>query len=243
MNSYTETFILRSAQCDMYGAWKPSAILECMQETAGVHSTSFGLDRDTMLNMGVAWVLSRVTVQMNRVPRTGEAITVETYPTPNRHLFYPRTHIFRDGEGSQLGCANSLWVLMDIQERKITQHAQVLARVPNDPALKSPIGLPATVRPLDGEGVTAALQPLFTDYDVNRHVNNTKYLDWCLNALGMETLQNRCIADFTVNYDAEILPGMPVTTELKVQADAFTFRGLDGGKQHFAVKGTLQNRP
>lgn len=242
MNAYTETFILRSAQCDMHGAWKPSAILECMQETAGVHSASFGLDRDTMLDMGVVWVLSRVAVQMERVPLTGETLTVETYPTPNRHLFYPRTHVFRDAQGAPIGCANSLWVLMDVRERRITQHAEVLARVLSDPALKSPLGLPATVRPLPCEGTCAVLAPQFTDYDINHHVNNTKYLDWCLNALGTEALQTRCIADFTVNYDAEILPGAQITTELNRQEDQFTFRGLDGDKQHFAIKGTLKAR-
>ena len=75
MNTYVETFVLRSSQCDMYGAWKPSAILECMQESAGVHSALFGLDRAAMNGMGIAWVLSRVKVHMDRVPLVGESIT------------------------------------------------------------------------------------------------------------------------------------------------------------------------
>lgn len=242
MNTYVETFVLRSSQCDMYGAWKPSAILECMQESAGVHSALFGLDRAAMNGMGIAWVLSRVKVHMDRVPLVGESITVGTYPTPNRHLFFPRTHIFRDEAGSQIGCANSLWVLMEIETRKITRHEEVLARVPNDPSLKSPLGLPATVRAHGCDGVTSPLLPAFTDYDTNHHVNNTKYLDWCLNALGLEVLESRCIADFDVNYDAEILPGTQVETELRLDGDAFTFFGRTGDKQHFAVGGTLCSR-
>lgn len=242
MNVYTETIVLRSSQCDMYGAWKPGAILECMQETAGAHSAGLGLDRETMNGLGVAWVLSRVKVHMDRVPLVGERITVETYPTPNRHLFFPRTHLFRDESGAQIGCANSLWVLMEIRTRKITQHPEVLAKVAADSDLKCPLGLPATVRALGCEGVTVQLQPCFTDYDTNHHVNNTKYLDWCLNALGMETLETQCIADFDVNYDAEILPGGRVTTKMKQEGGVFTFTGHSGDRQHFAVRGTLCSR-
>lgn len=242
MNTYTETLVLRSSQCDMYGAWKPGAILECMQETAGVHSALFGLDRAVMARMGVAWVLSRVVVQMDRVPLVGETITVETYPTPNRHLFFPRTHLFRDAQGQQIGCANSLWVLMEMETRKITRHEEVLSRVPSDPALTSPLGLPATVRAPAGEGAVSTLTPCFTDYDTNHHVNNTKYLDWCLNALGMERLAAQCVCAFTVNYDAEILPGTAVETALHLDGNTFTFTGRGEGRQHFAIQGTLGAR-
>lgn len=242
MNTYVETFVLRSSQCDMYGAWKPSAILECMQESAGAHSALFGLDRAAMNGMGIAWVLSRVKVHMDRVPLVGESITVGTYPTPNRHLFFPRTHIFRDEAGSQIGCANSLWVLMEIETRKITRHEEVLARVPNDPSLKSPLGLPATVRAHGCDGVTSPLLPAFTDYDTNHHVNNTKYLDWCLNALGLKVLEENCLTAFDVNYEAEILPGSQIRTELTVQENAFAFCGFEGEQKHFSVGGKLSPR-
>lgn len=242
MNTYTETFPLRSSQCDLFGAWKPSAILECMQETAGTHSALLGLTQPVMRDLGVAWILSRVKVQMNRLPHVNEQITVETYPTPNRHLFYPRTHLFRDEQGQVIGCGSSLWMLMNLLERKVVQHPEVLALVPNDPSLKCPIGLPATVRSLPCAGTNHPLQPVFTDYDTNQHVNNTKYLDWCLNALGLEILTERCITAFDVNYDAEILPECEIVTELKLENERFSFLGFEQSKQHFAVSGMLTER-
>lgn len=242
MNIYTESVHLRSSQCDLFGAWKPSAILECMQETAGTHSALLGLTQSVMHDWGVAWILSRVKVQMHRLPTVNEILTIETYPTPNRHLFYPRTHLFRDESGEVIGYGSSLWMLMDLTDRKVVQHAEVLARVPNDPSLKCPIGLPATVRALACDGTIHPLHPVFTDYDTNRHVNNTKYLDWCLNALGLENLTERCITAFDVNYDAEILPGSEIATELKLENDRFSFLGFEQQKQYFAIGGMLTAR-
>ena len=234
--------LLRTCNCDMYGSWRPSAILEAMQETAGEHSALCGLTTPVMTEMGLAWVVSRVKVQMQRLPKVGETVCIETYPTPNRHMFFPRTHIFRDGEGNVLGSANSLWMLMDIQSRRVTQSSEVIARLPDNSDLKPALGLPATVRRLEAEAEQKVFQPAFTDFDTNLHVNNTKYLDWCLNALGHERLADQCLKSFDVNYDAEILPGTEVRTELKLQENRFSFFGFAGDKQHFAVSGTLEAR-
>ena len=239
---YTEKLELRACHCDMCGTWKPSAILETMQETAGVHSRLFGLGRDVMDSMNIAWVVSRLTVKFDRVPRINETVTIETYPTNNRHLFFPRTHIFRDENGGQIGCANSLWVLMDLTERKLTSSDFVLSHMPDNGDMRMLPGMPATVKPLDCEPVIGQIVPKFSELDMNRHVNNTKYLDWCANALGVEVMSESYITAFDVNYDAEILPGSEIRTELTREGEKFAFCGFDSAKRHFSVGGVLTAR-
>ena len=102
--------------------------------------------------------------------------------------------------------------------------------------------MPATIRLMDGEKRMQLLTPQFADCDLNQHVNNTRYLDWCQNALGLDVLRKQLILSFDVNYDAEILPGSEVQTELTVSDDRFAFAGSIGEKQHFAVGGTLIKR-
>lgn len=240
--NYTEVLELRSCHCDMGGTWRPSAILEAMQETAAAHSAQCGLDRGTMLKMGVVWILSRTKVEMKRMPSIGEKLHIETYPTTARHLFFPRSHVFRNERGDEIGCANSLWVLLDTQTRRITMDARVLERIPDNRDLTSAAGLPATIRPLGGPVQAGTITPLYTDLDVNGHVNNTKYLDWCCNALGIKAMEQSCLSRFEVNYDVEIRPDCEVQTELTREADHLAFCGFEGGKRHFAIGGTLSPR-
>lgn len=237
-----DTLLLRTCNCDMFGCWRPSAILECMQETAGMHSHLLGLSREKMRGMGLAWVLSRVKVEITRIPSVEETISIETYPTPNRHLFFPRSHIFRDGKGEVIGTANSLWMLMDLKTRRLTQSEEVVSHMPDNRDLKPAAGMPATVRALPADAELQAIEPVFTDFDTNGHVNNTKYLDWCCNALGMERMKQYCIPSFDVNYEAEILHGCKVRTELRVVDERFSFLGFDGEKQLFAISGKLEKR-
>ena len=143
---YQEEMFLRTSMCDALGAWRPDAILECMQETAGARSALLGLGRDVMDRMGVCWILSRVKVEMHRVPHALEKITVETWPMPTRHLFFPRSHVFCDEKGDVIGCANSLWMVMDLESRRVVKNDFVAAHMPDTSDFKSAAGIPATVR-------------------------------------------------------------------------------------------------
>jgi len=238
-SKYTQTIVLRTADCDMFGTWRPSAILEVMQETAGIHSAQCGLPRNVLDEMGVAWVISRTRVEMQRLAHAGESLTVETYPTPNRHMFFPRSHIFRDASGEVIGSANSLWVLIDFESRAVVKRDDIAAMLPDNRDLKPAAGMPATVRPLAGETVTGEIIPQFTDMDVNVHVNNTKYLDWCCNALGVSVMQSHCLMRFDVNYEAEIRPGTSIETGLTRQDNRFSFCGKAGDRHHFSIGGEL----
>lgn len=237
---YSEQYRITSYQTDMNARIRPSALLEIMQEMAGAHAELLGIGRSMLLNQNLVWVLTRVEVQMARYPRFGETITVETFPMPNRRWFFPRYFIFRDENGEQLGCAGSLWVLLDVNERRMSRPDPVLHLMPDNSDLTPPLGLPATVSEVAGTILRNSRLPVYTDLDMNGHVNNTRYLDWCCNALGVETLRKYELAAFALNYNQEIRPGCEVHTELHRLADAFSYSGFVGDVRHFDVGGLLR---
>ena len=242
LKTYSQTFRIASYQSDVSARIKPSAILEIMQEMAGAHAELLGVGRSRLLPMNLAWVLTRVEVRMERYPLSGEVITVETFPMPNRRVFFPRYFIFRDAEGQQIGCAGSLWVVLDITTRKMANAAEIAPLLPDNRDLTAPMGMPATVEEIPGEIEEACRQPVYTDLDVNGHVNNTRYLDWCCNALGIETMCSSVMKQFAVNYNQEILPGQQVRTALRRSGNTFSFSGFEGEKRHFDVGGVLESQ-
>ena len=240
--NHIETFHLRTCDCDLAGTWRPSALLEAMQETAIAHCDRLDFGRAVTDGLGVAWVLSRLKVALERVPAIGEAVSVETWPIAPRHLFYPRMFTLRDGAGGVIGHASSLWVLMDLNARRITDRPEARAAMPDNRDVPLPIPLPGTPRPLEGEPLRGELTPGCADFDINGHVNNTRYMDWCVNALGLETLKRRQLTAFEVNYEGEIRDTQPIQTELWLDGDHFCFAGSAQGRRAFAVSGALEDR-
>ena len=240
LKTYTQEFHIASYQTDLTARIKPSAILEIMQEMAGAHAEMLGVGHNLLGPMNLAWVLTRVEVRMDRYPRSGEMIQVETFPMPNRRVFFPRYFIFRDAEGNQIGCAGTMWVVLDITTRKMASGAEISSRMPDNSDLTAPMGMPATVEEVAADAAETLRIPVYTDLDVNGHVNNTRYLDWCCNALGIDTMCTHEMRCFAVNYNQEILPGQEVRVALRCNGTAFSFSGFEGDVRHFDVGGTLE---
>ena len=242
MKTYTETFKLLTRDCDLTAAWRPGAVLLAMQEAGAAHSEQIGAGRNALALQNLAWVLTRIEVEMDRYPKAGETVTLETFPAPVRRWFFPRYFMVRDGSGTEIGRAASLWVLLDLTTRRMVQPGAVAALMPDNSDLPAPLGLPGSVSEISGTLEEARFLPRYTDLDPNRHVNNTRYVDWACDALGVETMAAYELANFTVNYNMEIRPGQEIRTELRRLSRDFSFSGFVDGDRHFDLGGHLRPR-
>lgn len=240
MKVYSQKLHVTAAQTDLNARMKPSAILEIMQEAAGAHAEIIGVGRSKLIEQNMIWVITRAEVRMERYPEFGEEISIETFPQPNRRWFFPRCFSFFDQNGCQIGCAATLWVLLDTNTRKMCKPDAVIPLMPDNSDLTHPLGMPATVIEPDSKPVASEYLPLYTDLDMNRHVNNTKYIDWCCNALGIDIMRTNEMASFALNYHQEVLPGHQIRTELRLNGSAFSFSGFEGDSRHFDAGGTLR---
>ena len=240
MKTYDESFTLLTRDCDLKGTWRLSAVLEAMQEAAGAHSLLLGCGREDLIKKNIVWVLSRSELHMNRYPKMGEKITLHTFPMPNRLSFFPRYFIFTDERGEMVGKAGTLWLLLDIQTRKMLPPGDVARMIPDNRDLAVPMNLPATVGILQGEEFISSYTPVYTDLDVNGHVNNARYADWLCNTLGIEEMTRSEPATVIFNYNHEILPGQAVTLRRTMRENSYRLEGIIGDATAFEIGGILR---
>ena len=239
---YREDLLLRTCNCDFTGAWRLSAILEAMQEAAGAHAEALGCGYSQLWPKGIAWVLTRSQVEMERYPKVGDRVVIKTFPMPNRRMFFPRYFLFEDETGGRYGAAATVWALLSLEERRMAPPDIVLPFMPDNSDLTPPMPLPGAVEMLEGKEKTFSCAPVYTDLDVNGHVNNTKYADWACNALGIETMRESCVGSLLVNFQAEIRPEQNVTLRLTRAQDRFRLAGYHADKLHIDLGGVLTPR-
>ena len=242
MKTYEEKLQLQTRDCDMNGIWRISAILETMQETAGTHSLMLGCGRDELLRKDMVWVLSRCELQMERYPAIGETVTVTTFPMPTRICFFPRYYIFLDGQGDMIGKAGTLWLLMDTKTRRMLPPGDVGRLIPDNRDLTVPMNLPATVGQLQGDEFVSEYRPVFTDMDVNGHVNNTRYADWLCNTLGIGMMTKYELSSVILNYHREVLPEHCLQIHRVVKDRQYRLTGYVNDAIAFDIGGTLRER-
>ena len=242
MKTYEESFRLVTRDCDMNGCWRISAVLEAMQEAAGMHSMLLGCGRDELLKKNMVWVLSRCELRMERYPRLGEKITVSTFPMPTRIYLFPRYYLFTDEHGDAIGKAGTLWLLLDTQTRRMLPPGDVGRLIPDNTDLSVPMNLPATVGQLQGEEFVSEYSPVYTDLDVNGHVNNARYADWLCNSLGIDLMREYEPESVILNYNHEVMPEQRVVLRKVIKDRQYRLTGYTGDSIAFDIGGSLRRR-
>ena len=226
-------------EADFTGKWRLGDVFRSMQRAAEIHANALGWGYDVLIKKNIAWVLSRTEVQMEEYPNVWDEIIIATWTGLVKHSVFPRYFEFRTANGKVLGKAVTLWVLLDLKERCMVQAEKAGIQVPADVSHEPALPFPAAPRELkETEPLQIGKTPAYMDFDINGHVNNTRYIDWLCDLFAPERYTERRIGHIKVNYAGEILPGTELTLMLAENGDLFSLRDCPEGKAHFTIQGS-----
>lgn len=243
LKTYSETFTVRATECDKFRRMRLDALFISMQEVGEQHAIRMGFGYEAMLARGLFFALTRVHVHVSRAPRQGERVIHTTWPGTCSRFFCPRYHVFTLEDGTPLLTAGALWVILDVKSRSIVSPVKLDLSFPDTGDLPAPIELPHRLpsMQLSEEPRLMTRTPVYSEFDVNGHVNNTKYIAWLCDALGSDTLNGRYIGDLVAGYEKEIREEAPLQLSLSREDERFAFQILGGtGVKHFVAGGTLR---
>jgi len=206
MDIWAENSTVRFNAIDKSDLMTLNSVFGFFQEAAISHAEKLGVGREAMALANQVWILSRMSVQVDRRPKYGETITVRTWPRGGEKLFALRDYDIRDAAGNVAVRARSCWIIIDIEKRRPLRPQTVMDNLPlND-------GNDAFFTPLSLEErsvlqKTAERPALYTDVDYNGHVNNVSYIRWIEDAVPGGLLESAKSMRLDINYLNEILPG------------------------------------
>lgn len=226
-------------ECDPYGRWRPSAILNKTQAVADVHSEKMGYARDNLLKNDMCWVLYRLSVRMHAYPSGTDIVRVTTWPAPIAGPVFPRYFTMESPDGSKIGEIVAGYILMSVSTRRpLRPSALDTAIETND--RPAPMPLPSALH-LDGAQQIGSRPVRYSDLDLNGHMNNTRYIDWVCDAVGTDALRPG-LAGWQVNYISEARPDELLTLRAKTEGSTTLIIGkrAENGKTVFESSVTLQ---
>ncbi|MGZ3712870.1 MAG: acyl-[acyl-carrier-protein] thioesterase [Bdellovibrionota bacterium] len=201
------------------------AILNLVQDVGWQQAVHLGFD---LAGQGLSWVFTRQKLVMERWPEWNEVITLKTWLRPAGATPF----VFRDYElfvgDKKIGECTSSFTLIDSNTRKLAKpdwssFESVWRKEGFLEHFPEKILLPKEVKDL------ATFEVRNSDLDLNNHVNNTKYAQWILDAVPLQTLKTADLHEYEVNFLAETLKGDLITIQEPITesatADSF-FQGL-----------------
>jgi len=161
---------------------KPSALFRYYQETAGEHLDALGLDFNTMREKKCVFVITRMKNVFYSPIKRYDRIKIKTCSRGIKGAVFTRDYsVVRGGE--IVSEASTQWALIDLETRRICRPSVYADYfdVQEEICSFTDIKKIAFDKELEGE---YHYKVVFSDIDENLHMNNTRYSDICLDAIG-----------------------------------------------------------
>lgn len=177
---------------------------------AGNHSQRRGWGIGALNETRHTWVLSRLSIEMMRMPEQYERCSIRTWVESVMKLFTNRNFSIHDAQGSPIGYARSVWAMIDMQTRR---PCDLLSLYDGD-ILKYVVSEEDNVCPIEGHGrfrfrdaqFVRSIDTYYSDVDINGHINSIKYIEHILDLFPRESFV-RGIRRFEIAYKNESYMG------------------------------------
>jgi acyl-ACP thioesterase len=188
-----------------------------MLNAADFHSTARGFGMNYLLTIQRSWVLSRLAIEMEEMPRMYTTFNVETWVESAMRYFTSRN--FRvvgtspdasNGGEKVYGYGRSIWAMIDTETRQPTDIFSIDNGAINNWIVKDkecPIDKGGRVKMSDNAELVHTIDTYYNDVDINGHINSVKYIEHVLDLWPMDWYREHSIRRFEIAYVAEAHAG------------------------------------
>ncbi len=204
---WREKFKVRTYETDFNNNVKISSLFDYMQEAAANHAESLDYGYNFLSKNNQGWVLSRAIIELYGTAGFTDELTVETWPRSIDRLFALRDFIIYDSSGKIMAKASTAWLLVDIAAKRPLRLTRIEHHTTPDQKEPAFNDTPPKIEDCDQQELASEKIAEYTDIDLNQHVNNVKFIEYGLDALGMEFLGKNRITGVKLNFISEFKYG------------------------------------
>jgi len=190
-NYFDKQFELRYFEMNTLGLATPTIILALLEETASDHCYSINHSLFDLNKKNVGWLLVSGILQVDRYPAYKEKITIRTWLSSYSSIKGYRENIIFDEQHNIIGRAKGLWVFFDIEKRKpIPIFNDIKEKWFYDKEESIVKNIKKKIEVIDFPTHVKTFKVHRFDTDMNKHVNNIRYLQWVIESIPETIVDN-----------------------------------------------------
>ena len=198
-------------QVDFTSRVSVSSICDMILYVAGVDAYNRGFGVDVLAGKNFGWVLSRMCVVLDYMPKEYDEFTIHTWISDYNRLSSTRNFTLTDDEGREFGRAVSQWCVIDFEKRMPVSLEEVDSLFEGKFCdAPSPCETPRKVRGIEPT-IVRRHEVRYSDIDFNRHVNTMRYIRMMLNTLPIEYLTDNRPLRLDIHFAKECRLGEVLT--------------------------------
>ncbi len=200
----TYQFVAELFHVDFTGRLTMGVLGNHLLNCAGFHAAERGFGITEVNENHYTWVLSRLAIEIEDMPRTCQKFSVQTWIENVYRLFTDRNFAILDEKGNPVGYARSVWAMIDMKTRKpadlLALHKKGITDYVCDS--KCPIDRPGRINLREGD-LVCEYPVKYSDIDINGHVNSIKYIEHILDLFPLDMFREKSVHRFEMAYVTE----------------------------------------
>ena len=203
-------FMAEPFHCDFGGRLMMGHLGNHMLNAADFHSTDRGFGMRYLLRINRSWVLSRLAIEMEEMPKMYTKFNVETWVESAMRYFTSRNFRVVGEDGQVFGYGRSIWAMIDTETRQPTDLFAIDNGAINNWIVKDkecPIDKGGRVKMGDEAQLVRTINTNYSDVDINGHINSVKYIEHVLDLWSIDWYREHQIKRFEIAYVAEAHQG------------------------------------
>ena len=206
-NSYIRQEELIFGECDRNENVRMAGLLGKVASFGGYDYDARGMTREVLLEMGYAFLLSRVAIRIHSRPKYGDTLTVQTWENGAKGAHMQRVFQMKDQTDKLCVSSRSDWILVHPETHKILRPRSFVY----EEFIPCPVEIDCPepkkiVLPKEGLEELGVRKVVWSDLDGNGHLYSGKYGDIIWDFLP-EDLQDATPVEFYLNYSKEATIG------------------------------------
>lgn len=208
----TYEFEVEPFHVDFRGKLSMGLLGNHLLNTAGLHAKDRGFGILELNDHHYTWVLSRLAIEMNEMPYQDEKFFVKTWVENVYRLFTDRNFEILNSKRETIGCARSVWAMIDMTTRKpvdlLSLHDGNIKNyiTQKDCQIEKPGRIKIGKAEVDSRYIIK-----YSDIDFNKHLNSIKYIEHILDLFPLELYKKKSVKRFEIAYVAESYYGDELT--------------------------------
>lgn len=227
---------------NQYNEANPVAIINLLGDIAISHSEAVGLGIEQLLEVRTCWILNRWLLKMDRYPKLGEKLLIETWPSQFKHFYATREFCIKDTKGNMLGSASSLWIYLNVDKRRPTRIPQYFNQAYGLDSNRVMNNYFQDLASITDVQAKMSFHVRHSDIDTNGHVNNACYIDWMLEGISEDLTRDYHLSELEVIYKKETMYGADIFSECQIvnsQTPEYLHRITDESSHELALGRTV----
>ncbi|MEG0570408.1 MAG: thioesterase [Oscillospiraceae bacterium] len=199
---YYQDAQMRFYDCDNKANARISSVMKYIADIAGLDYKEKGYSHEWLWENGYVFLLSKVSLRINKIPKSEEKIVIETWEKGTKGpLFYRDINIYSQ-EGEKLVEASTAWILANPVSRKILRPEEFSGKTHEHPEKAAQVLEVGKIKN-DCDLIFRGIRKIvYSDIDANNHVYNAVYADIACDFLPHEIMDKE-VTDFRINFKHE----------------------------------------